>query len=95
MSLIDENGVSVWDADCSIIPEQSKEHQYMIMTYKGKQKFLWTYWDITRALSSGVETFLKDCKIQDATKEQSDELKLFFEHWIVLVKNEGNISSLL
>ncbi len=95
MSLIDDNGISVWDADCSVMPDQPPEHQFMIMTYKGKDKFLWTYQDVQRALSLGVVNFLKDCKIHDVTKEQSDELKIFFDHWVILIKNEGNISSLL
>jgi hypothetical protein len=93
--LIDENGVSIWDAECPYDPDEPLESQSMIMTYKGSKQFYWSYVTIVDALSMGVDVFLKKSMPDETVSQEAQlELKTFFEHWVKLVKNEGNIYSL-
>lgn len=93
--LIDENGVSIWDAECPYDSEEPLENQSMIMTYKGKKQFYWSYNIVTDALKIGVDNFLKkSLPNENISQEATQELETFFIHWIKLMKNDGNIYAL-
>ncbi len=95
MSLIDENGIPVWEAETSFDPDEPVENQHMIMCYKGKKYFYWAYQTVEDALNFGVKDFLiKSMPFETFENDVVIELEIFFKHWITLANNGCNISDL-
>lgn len=76
-----------WFAPEGEMTDEELEAAYITMRYRGNVVGRWYYTEIQQALGDkGIDAFLADKNITDATDADKEELHQFFKHWTEFLK---------
>lgn len=98
----DNGEVAVWSAEW-FGPEEKIEDEealnttvYVHVKYRGEREFRWYYFQIKSAVEDiGVESFIKEQGITDASSDDVQELTDFLKHWLMFVDCEIDLTQTL
>lgn len=92
----DDGEIPVWATEWALpedgLTDEEIEDTYITMMYRGNVVGRWYYTEIKQALGDlGIDKFLEEKNITDATDDDKEELRQFFTHWVEFLKisNEG------
>lgn len=92
----DDGEIPVWATEWTLpedgLTEEEIEAAYITMQYRGNVVGRWYYTEIKQALGDlGIDKFLEEKNITDASDDDKEELRQFFIHWVEFLKiaNEG------
>lgn len=87
----DDEQSTVWAAEWEAPEEEATKEEveasFLTMSYKGGVVGRWYYTEIMQAVGDlGIDQFLENKNILDATEADKKELRDFFDHWLMFIE---------